>query len=159
MQPVKVPSSRVDEVREQDIIQLKRSKHVSRIGIDHRISQRHHLVGSQRVTKRVAVSHKLLLMEIRQRVDRIVADHRQQIKIVLVGDLGQFLGHIDAPDVVRDEVRHIVAHLVVLHDGDHAGDEQGHGYRTEAQRKLHPHREPELLHSVRKFPEHFPKNV
>ena len=99
--------------------------------------------------------HELLLMEVRKSVDRVVTDQGQKIQIVLVRDFGQFLRDIDAPDVVRDEIRHIVAHPIVLHDGDHTGDKQCHGYRAEAQRQLHPHRELELLHSVRKFPKHF----
>ena len=61
------------------------------------------------------MSQELLLPELRKPSGRLVPDYRQYRKIVGIARIGETLGGIDASDVSRNEVGHIVAHPAVLH--------------------------------------------
>ena len=98
---------------------------------------------------------KLLLVEIRQAVEIVVADDGQDIQVVVVGRFRQFLGHVDTADIVGDQIRDISAHDLVLDHRYDAGREQDDGNRTQAQDHLGLQRQLDgLLEYVSQFDRH-----
>ena len=61
---------------------------------------------------------------------------------------------LDTADISGNEVGHIAAHPAVFHNGNEAGHQQYHGYRTEAQDELHFHRKLEFTYISTYFSEH-----
>ena len=71
----------------------------------------------------------------------LVADHLEDLQVVGVAHVGQAVGHVDTADVVRDEVRHVVAHPGILHHGNRQGDQEDDGDGRKAQDEFRTHRQ------------------
>ena len=89
---------------------------------------------------------EVVLPEFRDVFRGVVTDNCQNTKVIGIGRIGKFLCCIDTADISGNEVGHIAAHPAVFHNGNEAGHQQYHGYRTEAQDELHFHRKLEFTY-------------
>ena len=75
----------------------------------------------------------------------------QKPEIIAVTLVRKFLGDVDAVYVGSYEIRHIIAHPPVLHDGYDAGQKEYHGYGSEGECQLDAHGHPDREDSLEKI--------